>query len=247
MQAVNNFAESSRLLEAGIIIVDKPAGMTSMDVVRQIRRIAKPKKIGHGGTLDPFATGVLPILLNSATKLSSKIMDGIKEYEGSFLLGMCFDTQDVTGQQIGETKDIPFDLSLEKVREMAQKFVGEIMQRPPLYSAVKKQGRPLYYYAHRNLPVPVEVEARKVIVERFDILERQDERRFRFYVRVHKGTYVRTLIHDLGQALGLGAVVESLRRTQTSEFHLDEAVQLSTLRFASDIKSHLKTINEIKK
>lgn len=251
---MNNLAEQSlqepavaaeRLTESGILVVDKPAGMTSMDVIRVIRRVARPKKIGHGGTLDPFATGVLPILINSATKLSAQVMDGVKEYEGTFLLGMCFDTQDITGQQVGETKEVPFDLSLEQMNDAAKTFIGEIMQTPPIYSAVKKQGRPLYYYARKNLEV--EVEARKVKVEKFEIRKRDGENRFHFYVRVHKGTYVRTLIHDLGQILGCGAVVESLRRTQTSNFHLDEAVQLSTLKFVSDIKSHLRTINHMER
>lgn len=241
---MNNSQPLEKMSESGVLVVDKPAGMTSMDVIRVIKRIVKPKKIGHGGTLDPFATGVLPILFNSATKMSDKIMGGVKEYEGSFILGMVYDTQDITGTQIGETKELPFDLDLELVQKTAQQFIGTIDQIPPLYSAIKKQGRPLYYYARQNLPV--EVQARKVTVEKFDITKRESDRKFHFYVRVHKGTYVRTLIHDLGQALGCGAVVDALRRTQTSEYHLDEAVQLSTLKFVSDIKNHLK-INQNKR
>jgi tRNA pseudouridine55 synthase len=238
-----NESSRSRLpvnfFDSGILLVDKPAGMTSMDVIRVIKRIARPKKIGHAGTLDPFATGVLPILLNSATRLSNQIMAGTKEYQGSFLLGMVFDTQDVTGQQIGETKAVPLDLDLERVQEMADRFVGEIFQTPPLYSAIKKRGKPLYFYARNN--IEVEVEPRKVVVEEFRILKKDQDRRFYFSARVQKGTYIRTLIHDLGESLGMGAVLESLRRIRTSEFHLDEAVQLSTLKFVSDIKSHLKT------
>jgi len=228
------------LQESGVLIVDKPAGLTSMDVVRVLRRIAHPKKIGHGGTLDPFATGVLPILFNRATRSSAEVMQGIKEYEGSLLLGQAYDTQDLTGEPVGPERPIPFDLTLEKIREAAKEFEGDIEQTPPIYSAVKKNGRPLYEYARKGLSV--EIASRRVRVERFAIMKRESDSRFRFYVRSQKGVYMRTLVHDLGQRLGCGAVVEYLTRTQTGRYLLDEAVQLPTVKFISDIRMHLKPI-----
>jgi len=232
-----------RLEESGILVVDKPAGLTSMDVIRVLRRVTGARKIGHGGTLDPFATGVLPILFNHATKLSAQVMDGIKEYEGIFLLGISYDTQDITGQPLHEPKPIPPELDLEKLQTFAKSFEGTISQTPPIYSAVKKNGRPLYDYARAG--ESVDVESRRVFVESFRILERCDERRVRFYVRSQKGVYVRTLVHDLGQLAGCGAVVESLQRTQTGRYHIDEAVHLSTLKYVSDIKSHLKPLTSV--
>lgn len=237
-------AESrERLDESGVLIVDKPAGLTSMDVIRVLRRVAGIRRVGHGGTLDPFATGVLPILLNQATKLSAQIMDGVKEYEGTLVLGQSFDTQDMTGTPLHAPNPVPADLSLEKIQGLTREFVGHISQVPPMYSAVKRNGRPLYDYARSGESLVV--EPRKVFVEVFQVDRQVDTGKFHFKVRCAKGTYVRTLVHDLGQKLGIGAVVETLTRTQTGPFHIDEAVQLSTLRFASDIKSHLKRITEL--
>ena len=229
--------------ESGVLIVDKPKDMTSMDVIRVLRRVCRFRRIGHGGTLDPFATGVLPILINHATRLSADVMNGRKEYEGVLLLGVAYDTQDVTGTPLHEMKPIPADLSMAMVAEAAQNFVGDIEQLPPMYSAVKKNGRPLYDYARAG--ESVEVSTRKVTVEKFEILERVDERRFRFSVRCAKGVYVRTLVHDLGQRLGCSAVVEQLTRTQTGRFHLDEAVQLSTLKYTSDLRTHLRPMSQV--
>jgi tRNA pseudouridine55 synthase len=228
---------------SGVLVVDKPEGITSMDVIRVIRRVLKPQKIGHGGTLDPFATGVLPILINRATKLSDQVMAGVKEYEGSFLLGQSYDTQDITGTPLHEPKPLPENLSMSLLEDLAKGFIGEIEQMPPIYSAVKKKGRPLYDYARAG--EEVEREARKVRVERFEIRQWDGFRRVHFFARVHKGTYVRTLIHDLGQRLGTGAVLESLRRTQTGSFHIDEAIQLSTLKQVSDVAENLKPLRLI--
>ena len=249
VQSVHNISEIAQrpkrplFAEDGILVVDKPIGMTSMDVIRELRRVVYAKRIGHGGTLDPFATGVLPILFNRATSLSERIMSGMKDYEGTLQLGLAFDTQDMTGKPTQDPKVIPLSLDLPQVQNAAQRFVGRILQRPPQFSAIKRGGRPLYDYARQGQTV--EVEPREVLVEAFDIIERLDERRFRFRVRSGKGVYVRTLVHDLGQDLGLGGVTEALRRTQTGPFGIDQAVQLSTLRFLSDIKLHLKPINAV--
>ncbi len=223
--------------ESGVLLIDKPTGISSMDVIRLVKRIIRPKKIGHGGTLDPLATGVLPILVNDATKLSDRVMAGEKEYEGSFLLGMTYDTQDVSGTKLSETH-VPATLSLEDIQKAADTLVGDIEQVPPMYSAIKKAGRPLYDYARSGQSV--ELNSRKVRVEQFKILSFDGDRRCRFLVKVQKGVYVRTLIHDLGQRLGIGAVTESLRRTQVGSFQIDEAIQLPTLRLVSDIQKHLR-------
>lgn len=216
-----------KLLMSGVVLINKPAGLTSMDVCRVMRRITRAKKVGHGGTLDPFATGVLPILLNGATKISNEVMSGVKEYEGSFLLGQAYDTQDITGTPIGETQTPPANLDLESLQRLANEFIGEIQQTPPAFSAVKKQGRPLYDYARKG--EKVEVESRTVKVEEFKIKD-FDGRRGRFYVRCHKGTYVRTLVHDLGQRLQCGAVVDQLSRTGVGPFKIEKAVELSLLK-----------------
>lgn len=237
------FKEREELLESGVLLIDKPAGISSMDVIRLIKRVIRAKKIGHGGTLDPFATGLLPIMLNRATRFSNELMDREKAYIGVFHLGQAFDTQDITGQALHEMKEIPHGLTLEKIQEVANSFVGEIEQIPPIYSAVKKEGKALYLYAREGKEV--EVSARKVFVEDFEILSWDGMRRVEFSARVKKGVYVRTLVHDLGQKLGCGAVLESLRRTETGGFHIEEAVQLSTLKMLSDIKSHLKPITSI--
>lgn len=237
------FAPREIFRESGILVVDKPAGITSMDVIRVLRRVVAAKRIGHGGTLDPFATGVLPIMFNEATKLSNKVMEGMKEYEGTLYLGLSFDTQDMTGTPIQEEKPVSLELGLKDLQALAEGFQGEIFQEPPQYSAVKKDGRPLYDYARAG--EKVEVERRRVFVESFKILERVDLRRFKFHVRSAKGVYVRTLIHDLGQKLGIGAVVESLRRTQAGPFSIESAVQLSTLQYPSDIRLHLKAISAV--
>lgn len=229
--------------DSGILIVDKPAGMTSMDVIRELRKVAYLRRCGHGGTLDPFATGVLPIMFNDATRLSSEVMNGMKDYEGVFYIGLSFDTQDMTGKALHEIRPIPADLRLDQVQELARTFEGAIEQLPPMYSAVKKAGRPLYDYARSGETVAV--EPRKVFVEKFEVLERLDERRFSFRVTSAKGVYVRTLVHDLGQKLGFGAVLESLRRTKAGPFTIEEAVKLETLQVPSDIRLHLKKIKAV--
>ncbi len=230
-------SSTENFTQSGVLIIDKPTGISSMDVIRLVKRVIRPKKIGHGGTLDPLATGVLPVLINDATKASNQIMGGVKEYEGSFLLGYTFDTQDISGQKLTEAA-VPTTLTLEMINKEAQTLVGEIEQLPPMYSAIKKSGRPLYEYARSG--EAVDVETRKVTVEKFEVLDWDGDRRCRFFVRVQKGVYVRTLIHDLGQRLGIGAVTESLRRTQVGSFGIHEAIQLPTLRFVSDVQKHLR-------
>jgi len=231
--------------ESGILLIDKPAGISSMDVIRVLKRLIRARKIGHGGTLDPFATGLLPILINSATRFSNDIMIGTKEYEGVFILGESFDTQDITGSPVQAKKPIPADFDLESLRDLAKQFIGQIQQVPPIYSAIKKDGRKLYEYARSA--EAVEIESRAVVVEDFKILDWDGMDRVRFTVRVQKGVYVRSLIHDLGAKTGFGAVLAELRRTRVGSLYIEEAVQLSTLKFVSDIKENLKPITSIQR
>lgn len=203
---------------SGILVLDKLAGETSTSALEKIKRLLKVKKAGHGGTLDPIATGVLPIFLNEATKIAQIFLEGDKAYEGEFQLGLTTDTYDITGEVLAryEVKDI----TLERIQEIVKDFLGEIEQIPPPYSAAKFRGRPLYRYARDGLLIPK--EPKKIKVYQFEIKNFRDER-CAFYLRCSKGTYVRSLVHQLGEKLGCGAVLTSLRRTQKSIFTLEQA------------------------
>lgn len=208
----------------GILLVDKPAGMTSHDVVAKVRGHFRLRKVGHGGTLDPNATGLLVLLLGRGTKLSQRIMGTDKEYEGVLRLGVRTDTQDCDGQTIREA---PVDgIDAEMIRAQMQERRGDLMQTPPMVSAIKKQGVPLYKLARKGQEV--EREARLIHVYRFDLLgyEAPDAR---FSLKCTKGTYVRTLCDEIGEALGCGGHLAALRRTATGNMHVDQAVALDDL------------------
>ena len=209
---------------SGILVIDKPQGFTSTETLERVKKLLRVKKAGHGGTLDPIATGVLPIFLNEATKVAQIFLEGDKVYEGTFELGYTTDTYDITGEVLAryEVKDI----TLEKIKEIAEKFVGEIEQVPPPFSAAKFRGRPLYKYARDGLFIPK--EPKKVKIYQFDITSLEGKV-VSFYLRCSKGTYVRSLIHQLGQELGCGAVLSSLKRLQKSVFTLKEALTLEEL------------------
>lgn len=209
---------------SGILVLDKPQGLTSTEALERAKRLLRVKKAGHGGTLDPIATGVLPLFLNEATKVAQIFLEGDKAYEGKFQLGFTTDTYDITGEILAryEVKEI----TLEKLKKVAEKFVGELEQIPPPYSASKFRGRPLYKYARDGLIIPK--EPKKVKIYQFDILSFDGESAT-FYLRCSKGTYVRSLIHQLGEDLGCGAVLTSLRRIQKSIFTLKEAITLEEL------------------
>jgi len=209
---------------SGILVLDKPEGLISTEALEKVKRLLKVRKAGHGGTLDPIATGVLPIFLNEATKVAQIFLEGDKTYKGVFELGLTTDTYDITGEVFAryEVKGI----DLEKLKTLAQKFTGELEQIPPPYSAAKYRGRPLYKYARNGLIIPK--EPKKVRVYSFEITS-FDGKRASFTLRCSKGTYVRSLVHQLGEELGCGAVLVSLRRTQKSVFTINEAVTLSFL------------------
>jgi tRNA pseudouridine55 synthase len=210
---------------SGILVLDKPSGETSASALEKVKRLLRVRKAGHGGTLDPIATGVLPLFLNEATKIAQIFLEGDKAYEGEFELGLTTDTYDITGEVLAryEVKDI----TLERLRECAKEFLGEIEQIPPPYSAAKFRGRPLYKYARDGLLIPK--EPKKVKVYQFEIRDLQDKRGT-FFLKCSKGTYVRGLIHQMGEKLGCGAILVSLRRTQKSIFTLEQAHTLEEIK-----------------
>ena len=203
----------------GIINIHKEKGYTSHDVVAKLRGIVGQKKIGHTGTLDPDATGVLPVCFGKATKLCDMLTDKDKTYETVMLLGKTTDTQDITGTVIAEQ---PFEhLNSEIVKEKVLSFVGDYQQVPPMYSALKVNGKKLYELAREG--IEIERKARPVSIFAIDILEVRLPR-VKMRVSCSKGTYIRTLCHDIGQALGCGAIMQSLVRTKSGRFDIKDSV-----------------------
>ena len=214
----------------GILIVDKPTGWTSMDVCAKIRGILREKRVGHAGTLDPMATGVLPVFVGRATKAVSFAESGEKEYLAALRLGLVTDTQDITGEVL-ETHDASAVTEAE-VRAVLPRFTGEISQIPPMYSAVKVHGQRLYALARKGQ----EVERKPRNITIFELaVEDGSESDWNLRVRCSKGTYVRTLCHDIGQSLGCGGCMSSLRRTRAGRFTLEQAVTMEQiLAFAQE-------------
>lgn len=212
----------------GIVIIDKEAGFTSHDVVAKLRGICGQRKIGHTGTLDPEATGVLPVCLGSATKLCDMLTDRDKEYVAELLLGVETDTQDVTGQVLAQRQ---VEASEAEVREVCQGFVGQYEQVPPMYSALKVNGKKLYELAREGKEV--ERKARPVIIHELEILECSLPV-VKMRVSCSKGTYIRTLCADIGERLGCGGTMKSLRRTKAGSFSQEEAYTLSQVQEMKD-------------
>jgi len=204
----------------GVVIVDKPAGITSHDAVARVRKLLGEKKAGHTGTLDPLATGVLPVCLGEATKLASFLAGDDKVYEVTMRLGVRTDTQDVTGRVLAEQEP---RVTEADVRAALDAFAGTITQVPPRYSAVKVRGRALYKWARKG--VDIEAPERQVEIRAIRLLG-VEMPRVRFDVTCSKGTYVRTLCADAGERLGCGAALESLRRTASGRFRQEDAVSI---------------------
>jgi len=203
----------------GVLLVDKPSGCTSHDVVHKIRKTFKIMKVGHGGTLDPNATGLLIILLGKGTKLSDQIMGGDKVYSGVMRLGRVTDSQDCDGEILEEK---PFEqITQEQVAAEMAKLEGDIYQIPPMVSAIKQNGVPLYKLARKGQEV--ERKPRLIHIYRYQ-LTAWTPPLIPFIVESTKGTYVRTLAHDVGQALGCGASLEALRRLKSSAYDVQDAL-----------------------
>ena len=209
----------------GIIIIDKPAGWTSMDVCAKLRGILKTKKIGHAGTLDPMATGVLPVFVGRATRAVSFAEGGEKEYVAGLRLGRTTNTQDTEGETLTQS---PVTVGREELEAVLPRFTGEISQIPPMFSAIKINGQKLYDLARQGKEV--ERKARTVTIFALEVVEQVSETDYILRIRCSKGTYVRTLCHDIGQTLGCGGCMFSLRRTMAAGFTLDESVTLEQMQ-----------------
>lgn len=207
----------------GIINVYKEAGYTSHDVVARLRGICKQKKIGHTGTLDPDAVGVLPVCLGNGTRLCDMLTDRQKEYVAVLRLGLATDTQDISGKVLSE-KEVT--ISPEDVKKIIMSFQGDLLQTPPMYSALKVNGQKLYELARQGKEV--ERVARSITVYEIEILE-EAHPDYTIRVSCSKGTYIRTLCHDIGQQAGCGAVMASLTRTRVGEFKIEDAYTISRL------------------
>ncbi len=208
----------------GLLLINKPQGITSFGAVSRIKRLAGEKRVGHTGTLDPMATGVLPIFVGRATVLSQYLLDADKSYTATIKLGISTDSCDITGNVISQA-DVDSDLNLKPV---LQKFVGKQMQIPPMYSAIKQNGVRMYELARRG--ETVEIPAREIEVlklEQTSTINVQNE--FDIDCTVSKGTYIRSLCRDIGEAIGCGATLTSLCRTATAGFKLDRCVDLEQL------------------
>jgi len=221
----------------GIVIVDKPEGWTSQDVTARLRRVFNTRRIGHGGTLDPMATGVLPVFVGRATRGVEFFEHAEKTYEAVLRLGLTTDTEDVTGKTLEEKK---VDISEEDFLGILPKFRGEIQQIPPMYSALKINGQKLCDLARKG--VEVERKPRNITIFQLECLEFSGQTA-RLRVRCSKGTYIRTLCKDIGAALGCGGCMQSLRRVQAGEYTISESVPLATLLETEDPGQYLRTVD----
>jgi tRNA pseudouridine55 synthase len=220
----------------GIIIINKPSGWTSFDVVKKIRRMLGVKKVGHSGTLDPMATGVLPIFLGSATKCVSSFMNGTKGYVGEMTIGVKTDTLDADGKVIGVKENLT-PIAPEQLVKIFQMFTGDIKQVPPMASAIHYKGKRLYQLARQGKVVPR--PEREVTIHELKLIGIENDcfPKVKFYCKCSKGTYVRSLAHDIGEALKLGAHLSALKRVYSHPFTLEQALTISS------VEEHAKNRN----
>ena len=221
----------------GIVIVDKPQGWTSQDVTARLRRVFNTRRIGHGGTLDPMATGVLPVFVGRATRGVEFFEHAEKTYETVLQLGITTDTEDTTGTILTE---MAVDLTNVDVEAVLQQFRGEILQIPPMYSALKVNGQKLCDLARKGKEV--ERKPRPITIHELTLLE-QTEDTLRLRVRCSKGTYIRTLCKDIGQALGCGGCMRQLRRVTAGEYTIREAVPLQELLDTQEPETYLRGVD----
>lgn len=213
---------------SGILIINKHEGITSHGIIGKIRRMYNIKRVGHTGTLDPMATGVLPVLIGRAAKASDYIMAEDKTYIAEMKLGITTDTEDITGEVLSESSDIP---DADTVMHTVSEFIGEIEQIPPMYSAVKIGGKKLVNLAREG--IEIERNARRITVYSIEC-ERESDTLYRMTVKCSKGTYIRTLCADIGKNLGCGAVMASLRRIQTGAFDISQSITIDELEHMSE-------------
>lgn len=225
-------------MPSGIIVIDKPSDWTSMDVCAKLRGRFHEKRVGHGGTLDPMATGVLPVFLGRATRAVTFASESEKEYQFGLKLGVVTNTQDVTGEIVRQT---PFIGTAEDLLAVLPTFRGDIQQVPPMYSAIKINGQKLYDLARKGREV--ERAPRPVTIHALELEDQLGPDEFLLRVRCSKGTYVRTLCHDIGAALGCGGCMSALRRTEAAGFSLAEAVPLEALLDAPDPAALLRPVD----
>lgn len=219
----------------GIILINKPKGITSYDVIRKAKKIFKTTKIGHTGTLDPFAEGLLILCVGKATKLSNKFLDANKGYEGTIIFNNHYDTYDITGNIINSDDKI---ITYDDLVNVSKTMIGKYMQMPPIYSAIKIDGKKLYEYARKNIEVtvnPREVEIFELIIKDLNL-----KNEFIFDTDVSKGTYIRSLAVDIATKLDTYATLKTLKRTKIGDINLNEAVDLEDLNI-----EHLVTVEEI--
>lgn len=227
-------------MKSGVINYYKQEGSTSHDAVNFIRRICgKKTKVGHAGTLDPLASGVLPIMIGGATKLSQLLTDHTKTYKAGLLLGITTDTHDIEGKILNSVDNIP---SVHEVQKACEAFNGEIMQIPPMYSAIKVGGKKLYELARNG--VELDLEARKIEIFSLGVQQTDDNRRYILTVDCSKGTYIRSLCRDIGEILGCGAVMFSLERTRCGNFHIENSVKRSEIESADDIEKFICPVEQ---
>lgn len=207
----------------GFLIIDKPSGVTSHDVVAQVRRVFHTRQVGHAGTLDPMATGVLVVAVGWATRLLEFVVSDTKGYDAVIELGLQTDTDDITGAELKRSTSLP---SLTEIERALQQFRGEIQQRPPNFSAIKQGGQPVYKKARRG--EAVELPARIVVITNIEI-QKFASPLLSLRIECGSGTYIRSIARDLGELLGCGGTLQSLRRWRSGNFLIDQAVSLDTL------------------
>ena len=220
----------------GLILINKQKGFTSHDVVNVIRKKLNTKKVGHTGTLDPNATGVLPILIGKGTKISKYLMEHDKTYIATLKLGEKTDTGDSEGQVI-EEKSIPKHLRKEDINDVLQSFLGKQKQLPPMYSAIKINGKKLYEYAREGKEV--KIEPRNIEIYKIELLEYQNNK-IKFEVECSKGTYIRTLCEDISQKLGTVGYMEELQRTKVNTFKIEDSILLDDITLENAEKNIIK-------
>ncbi|WP_269900143.1 tRNA pseudouridine(55) synthase TruB [Paenalcaligenes faecalis] len=231
---------SGRLLD-GVLLLDKPVGLSSNHALQRARRAMDARKAGHTGTLDPFATGLLVCCFGKATKLSGLLLDADKAYEATIQLGSETDSGDLTGTVVANAEDFT-GVTEEQVIAILPQFTGAIQQIPPMYSALKRDGKPLYEYARQG--IELERPPRDVFIHQLNLLE-YSPTELRVFVQCSKGTYIRTLAQDIGRALGCYGHLTALRRTQVGPFTLDSSIELEALQNLSEPEQTLIALSDL--